>query len=365
MAGYSIRSLDELSRQARGFFTGAIEGAIASVWANTFTVFGKVLAACGFEQELRRKWLFAQIFASTADEVWLARHAFELGLKRYTALPALGSATWPAAPGTVVPAGLQLTRADGVTFTTLKDASADGNSVTLTLQADEPGSLGNTDAGTLLTFVDAVDLPDGITGAGLVDADGLGGGADPEKLEAFRARVLSRKRKPPQGGSAPDYETWVREALGAVVDRVYVASFANETRSVWVAFTVTDQPNGIPTPAQVTIAQAAINDPVRRPLCARAYAIRLQALPIPVQIKALRPDNTDTRISVETELAATFADLAEPGLPSGDTTLSKSWLTEAVSRAVGEGRHRMPLPLDDITVPAGYLPVLGPVTYTD
>lgn len=365
MAGYSIRSLVDLSRQARGFFTQSVEGAIASVWANTFTVLGKVIALCSFEQELRRKWLLDQIFASTADIVWLARHGFELGLTRYPALPALGSATWPATPGTVVPAGLQLTRPDGVTFTTLKDETAAGNAVTLALQADEPGSLGNTDPGTLLTFVDPGELPDGISGPGTIDADGLGGGADAEKVEQFRARVLRRKRNPPQGGAAPDYETWVGDALGAVVERVYPASFVNDTRSVWVAFTVNDQPHGIPTPAQVTIAQAAINDPVRRPLCARAYAIRLQELPIPVQIRRLQPDTTDTRISVETELAATFADLAEPGLPSGDTVLSKSWLTQAVSRAVGENRHQMPLPLDDIAVPPGYLPVLGPVTYTD
>ena len=55
------------------------------------------------------------------------------------------------------------------------------------------------------------------------------------------------------------------------------------------------------------------------------------------------------------------------GRPSGDTVFSRSWLDEAVSRAVGENRHVIAVPLADIVVPAGYLPVPAdvPVLYTD
>lgn len=366
MAGYEIRPLAELGRQARGFFTQSVPGAIASVWANTFTVFAKVLALLNFEHEQRRAWLFRQLFASTADRIWLLRHGFELGLTLDPAAYALGTVTLAATPGTVVPAGLQFTRADDATYTVVAGATATGNSVTLAVQADTAGLAGNLDAGATLSLVDPDDAPAGLGTVATVDV-GLAGGLDEEGLEPFRARVLARKRQPPQGGSAPDYETWTREALGSVVDRVFVASFVNDTRSVWVAFTVFDQPNGIPSEAQVAIVQNYVNDSVRRPVTARVYAIRLTPLPIPVEIQDLAPDTTDVRDSVRDEVVAEFIDRARPGLPDGTTVFSRSWISEAVSRAVGEDGHTLTLPAGNVRVPAGYLPVPAPipVLFTD
>lgn len=49
---------------------------------------------------------------------------------------------------------------------------------------------------------------------------------------------------------------------------------------------------------------------------------------------------------------------------AGDTfTLSRSWITEAISQASGEKRHVLSLPLDDVTLTNGEFPVLGSVTY--
>lgn len=367
MAGYEIRALADLAREARGFFTQAVRGVQALVYPNAFRVEGKVLALLNYEHELRRAHLYAQIFASTADEPWLIRHGYELGLTKAPAAFALGTATFAATPGTVVPAGLGLVRPDGLTLTVVAEAVASGNSVSLAVQADLPGLASNTEASTPLTLSpdnnDVVGL--GLTGT--VDTAGLAGGLDAEDLEAFRARVLARKRRPPQGGSAGDYETWVREALGSVVDRVFVDSFANDARSVWVAFTVTDQPYGIPSPGQVGIAQNYVNDAVRRPVTARVYVIRLEPLAVPVTLQDLRPDTDDVRDSIRAEIEAAFLDLAEPGRPSGDTVFSRSWLSEAVARAVGEASHTLVLPVGNVRVPPGYLPVPTPipVLYTD
>ena len=59
-------------------------------------------------------------------------------------------------------------------------------------------------------------------------------------------------------------------------------------------------------------------------------------------------------------------DRAEVGTSTA-AVFSRSWLDEAVSRAVGESRHVIAVPLADIVVPAGYLPVPAdvPVLYTD
>lgn len=368
MAGYSVRSLKELSQAARKYFTQSIDGAVASVWANTFTVVAKVLALIGQGLELRRAWLVRQLFASTADRVWLIRHGFELGLQPGPAMPALGTATAATTPGTLVPAGLQYARADGVTFTVQAAVTAFGNGVSLTLEADVPAAAGNAPAGTVLTLVDPADAPDGLALTATVDeasdGTGLSGGADEQDLEAFRAQVLYRKRNPPQGGSIPDYVEWVLAAVPKAA-QVFVDSFQNDSRSVWVQFTVSDQPNGIPTDGQVAAAQAYLDDPLRRPVTARVFVSASNPQAVDVVIGGLAPDTTDIRAAIEAEVAAVFADRGQPGLPSADFKLSASWLSEAVSRATGEDRHRLVSPAADLTFTAGQMPVLGTIAYTD
>lgn len=368
MAGYSVRSLTELSQAARKYITQSIDGAVASVWANTFTVLAKVLALIGQGLELRRKWLVRQLFASTADRVWLVRHGFELGLTLDPAAAAIGSASGSAPTGLVVPAGLQYARADGVVFDVIAPAAVSGSSVTLDLEADVAGAAGNTDAGTTLTLLDPADAPDGtpsqITVLAAADGTGLSGGADEEDIESFRGRVLYRKRNPPQGGSVPDYVAWVLAAVPTAV-AVYVDSFGNDSRSVWVQFTVSDQTNGIPSAGQVAAAQAYVDDPIRRPVTARAFVSPSNPVPVDIVIGGLSPDTNDIRASIEAEIAATFTDRAQPGTPSTPFVFSASWLDEAISRATGEDRHRLVSPAADLIFAAGDLPVLGTIDYTD
>ena len=365
MTGYTMRSLAQLAAEAKNAFVQSVQGTATKLLPNVWRVESKVLALLGFEMEQRRAWLVRQLFASTADEVWLRRHGFELGLQPFAALPALGTITLAAPNGIAIPAGLQFARADGMTFTGLASAVASGAMVTLTVQADAAGEAGNTDAGAVLTLVDVGDAPAGLAISAAVDTAGLGGGADPEGLEPFRARVLARKRKTPQGGSASDYEAWVREALGASVADVFVDSFQNDARSVWVAFTVTDQPNGIPSSAQVAIAQAYLDDPIRRPVTARVFVVAPIAAPVSVVIGGLAPDTPAIRAAVATEVAAVFADRAQPGTPSAPFVLSASWIDEAISRATGEDRHRLVAPAADLTFAAGTLPVYAAPTYVN
>ncbi|MCJ2108021.1 baseplate J/gp47 family protein [Methylobacterium sp. E-041] len=368
MAGYSVRSLAELSKTARGYFTGAIEGAVASVWANTFTVIGKVLALLDFEHDQRRAWLFKQMFASTADELWLARHAFELGLSASPGTAAIGQITVAAPIGLSVPAGLGFVRGDGVTYTTLTGATATVDGVTVYVEADAVGGLGNADAGTVLALSSDSATPVGLATQGAVapaaDGSGLTGGTDAEAVEALRARVLARRRNPPQGGAADDYRAWVHEALGTVRD-VFVDSFQNDSRSVWVMFTVTDQPNFVPTSTQVALVQAYLDDPLRRPVTARVFVSAPVPQAVPILIQALEPDTPDIRASIAAELAAVFIDRAEPGKPSQPFRLYRSWLEEAIGRAVGEDGHDLPMPAADIVFAAGQYPVLGAISYTD
>ena len=385
MAGYTVRSLSTLSGLARGYFTQSVSGAVASVWANTFTVVAKVLALAGFELEQRRAWLVKQLFASTADQVWLVRHGFELGLTLDPAAFALGSASGPAPAGLTVPAGLQYMRGDGVVFDVIAAATTSGATVTLDLEADSAGASGNTDAGTTLTLLDPADAPAGtpvqIAVLAASDGSGLSGGADEEDIETFRARVLYRKRNPPMGGSAADYAEWVQAAVSGAT--AYIDSYANDARAVWVQFTVLNLPAGvdptnqaavlaayvasqggicIPTEGQIATAQAYIDDTGRRPVTARAFVTPPQRALVDVVIANLSPATADVVQAIELEIAATFLDRARVGTPSDDFVLSASWLDEAISRATGEDSHTLVGP-GDLTFTAGQLPVLGSIAY--
>jgi uncharacterized phage protein gp47/JayE len=368
MAGYTIRSLAQLAAEATGAFVQSVQGTATKLWPNVWRVEGKVLALIGFEMEQRRAWLVRQLFASTAERVWLIRHGFELGLQPEPASTSMGTATATATPGAVVPIGLQYVRGDAVTYTVVANATAAGNSVSIALEADAPSAAGDTPAGTLLTLVNPDDAPIGLGTTCTVDAasdgTGLSGGTDEETTESFRARVLYRKRNPPQGGSIPDYIEWVLAAVPTAT-AVFVDSFQNDTRSVWVQFTVSDQPNGIPTAGQVAAAQAYVDDPIRRPVTARVFVSAPVPQAVNVVIGGLSPDTTDIRAAVAAEILATFTDRARPGQPSAPFVFSASWIDEAISRATGEDRHRRVAPAADLTFTSGNLPVFGSIAYAD
>ena len=319
MAGYTIRSLAQLAAEATGAFVQSVQGTATKLWPNVWRIESKVLALVGFEMEQRRAWLVRQLFASTADRVWLIRHGFELGLQPDPASTSIGTATAAAIPGTVVPIGLQYTRGDGATYSVVANATSAGNSVSLAQEADTAAAAGDTPAGIVLTLVNPDDAPVGLATTCTVDAasdgTGLSGGTDEESTAAFRARVLYRKRNPPQGGSIPDYVEWVLAAVPTAT-AVFVDSFQNDRRSVWVQFTVSDQPNGLPTPGQVAAAQAYVSDPIRRPVTARVFVSAPVPQPVNVVVGGLNPDTTDIRASVGAEIQATFLDRARPVQPS-------------------------------------------------
>ncbi len=355
---YSVPSLDDLSKRARQLFALALPGAKVDLWPSTHAVVGKVVASIGFEVHLRIDWLLRQVFASTADDEWLDRHGYELGVTRVEARRAIGDVLIVTTGSASFPAGLLFQRGDGALFRG-RVSGVCGGTVALSVEAVDPGPAGNTDPGATLTPLDATP---GFPASGTVNPAGLSGGADRETKERFRARVLTRKRKPSQGGARSDYAAWAAEAL-PTVRGVWVDSFVNDTRSVWVAFTVGDQPNGIPTPSQVAIVQAYLDDPIRRPVTARVFVVAPLPVIIPVVIARLSPDTPDTRSNAEAELAAVFAARARPSSPSQPFTLEYDWLDEAISGAVGEDSHDLVTPSGDIPFPVGYMPALGAVSY--
>lgn len=371
---YKNPSLDELSKRVRRLFAAAVNGADTSIWPNTWTILAKVLAPLALEFHLRLGWLYKQMFAKDADEVHLAKHGWERGVNRRPATRASGFATMAAGDGLILPAALRVQRSDGAVFISTAVATSLSGQIVLALRAETPGQLGNCNAAEPFSAVEpdvftaawhSSGLSDPVPTQWVITADqsGLGGGADLEDLESYRARVLKRKRNVPGGGNVADWNRWVSEVPG--VSRVIVDRFSNDIRSVWICVFMDGRDNNIPTASDIAVVQAAIDDPFVRPLTCNVVVVAPVLQPIDIRIADLVPDTAVMRAAVEAELFALFATKAEPATPSQLSTFPMAWIDQAIGLAPGYMSHRRLAPTDQIIiVTPGKLPSLGNIFFT-
>lgn len=231
--------------------------------------------------------------------------------------------------------------------------------VTLLVKAEVTGSQTNRDADGILTLADPVLWPT-LGEEATVGASGLGGGADVENDDNLRARALHRKRNPRSGGRLTDYET-----VALVVPGVFKAwAFRRPLAPGYLAlyFLFEGRPNSIPTSGDVVVVQAAV-DAERLIRIDDSVAIAPTPLPIDIEIHRLANDTAEVRETINTNLAAMYLDKCRPGIDGDTFTLSRSWISEAISQASGEDRHVLAWPLDDIVLTNGQFPVPGQVTY--
>jgi len=360
---FPIRSLDEISASVRGAMRQYLPGTDASLKQNVLRVIGKVQALLAHEYELRLKWIFSQLYLSTAtSEAIIRLHAAEYRILQKPASASAGEVTGTGQANAIYPAGVRFISA-GISYrtTTAFTANAAGD-FTASVQAESAGAATNREAAAELLLADPAlypTLPEKVTVAG----GGLGGGADIEQLEELRARALKRKASPPQGGALPDYENWALEVPGVV--NAWAANFADGfyTIGVWVLFK--GRANGIPELADLAAVDAYIAS--LRLVRARYYTMAPVAKPVDLSI-SLSPDTAAMRTSVTTALAQFFDATLEgtrlrPGLPDDPFTLPRAWLSEVISGVPGETSHILNEPSGGVVFQPGELPVLGTITW--
>ena len=148
-------------------------------------------------------WQALQIMPDTAEMEHLERWSSIWGIPRKAATRAaiISGISFSAADGTIMPAGTQMQRTDGVLYEVQADAVAVDGRVTPAIVAVDAGEAANADAGVALTLTSPVL---GIT-ATAVTTTAITGGADVETDASLRNRLLARIRTLPSGGAAQDY----------------------------------------------------------------------------------------------------------------------------------------------------------------
>jgi len=165
-----------------------------------------------------------------------------------------------------LPGGSQLLHAaTGVVYQTVAAVPLDAPTVTVTVRAsgdqaggDGSGTVGNLEAGQVLQFsspLPNVGKPATVTGTAVEGAEG-------EAEDVYRARVLRRFRRRPQGGAYADYQTWGTSVAG--IRSAYPYTGAPGEVDIYIESS--DDDDGVPSGAQLDAVLDAINfDPDEAP----------------------------------------------------------------------------------------------------
>jgi uncharacterized phage protein gp47/JayE len=294
-----------------------------------------------------------QAVIDRADTAHLDRWGASYGLARKPAQRASGMVALTGPTGQVIPASTLLLGSDGSEFITLVSTTIVDGGAMVAVQARQAGLAGNTQAGSILSL----SIPIGNVATGTVAAEGLTGGAERERDDPYRARLLDRLRRPPHGGNANDYVQWALELPG--VTRAWVNPLEAGPGTVTVRFVMDETyPEGIPTSADVAAVQAYIDRLDRRPVTAAVEVLAPVPKPLNVMVGQLAPNTPEVQSAIGAELADLIRRERAPG---GAIHLSMIW--EAVAIATGERSHRILAPTADVTHAAGEIATLGAITF--
>lgn len=289
-----------------------------------------------------------QILPDTATDT-LERHGSLWGIPRKQASKAVGTVALTASAVATVAAGTVLQAADGTQYETLAEYSLESGVNDVTVRAVLAGKAGNISASSPLSLVSPIS---GVQSSATVIL--ISGGADKEGDEDYRARILARIRKTPQGGAAHDYVSWALEIAGVTRAWCYPEELGPGT--VTVRFVRDDDENPIPDATEVQVVADHIAD--LRPVTADVTVIAPVAVPITFQIQAASPSTSLVRSAIEASLRALIRAESEPG-----ETLLISHIREAISMAAGEYDHVLVAPAANVNHSAGHMATFGGITW--
>lgn len=296
-----------------------------------------------------------QAIPDTAEDEYLLRWVaiwLPDGRKPATFATGLNAVQVTGTPGTAIPSGTMLVRRDGQQYKTTADAFLSGSTGLVSVISVSAKSVTNTAAGVSLTLFQPVA---GLSSTALVVSPGITGGNDEEAITALRARLVRRIQKPPQGGSADDYETWALEVPG--ITRAWVKPMYLGAGTVAV-FVASDTSGTAPIPDAGTVSAAQAYIEVRAPVTATVYVMAPTVLTVNIVAK-LSPNTIATQAAARAELQDLFLREAEP---AGTIPISK--IREAISIASGVDDSLVTSPSADIVAGAGQIPVLGSIIWS-
>lgn len=322
-------SVSQLRRSNAGVYSRVLAGAVHGLY--------------GFVEYISK-----QCFFDTAEEQYLDRWASIFGVKRKAATKASGTIKFSYSGSQVlIPTGTVLQSEDSVRYRTTSAVDSTGVS---SIEAIETGDDGNQTAGDVLTLTSPIE---GVYSEAVIV--GLAGGADAEDDESLRARLLSRAKETPNGGTKSDYVQWALEVPG--VTRAWCFPEGSGIGTVDVLFVCDDTEEIIPNEAMLQRVKDYID--TKRPVTAHLTVAAPTLVKVPITISGLIPATDAVKEAVKAELMELFRQEAEPGV-----RVFLSHIRASISAAMGEEDHTLVSPTSDpIPGSSSQLLTLGDITW--
>lgn len=284
----------------------------------------------------------------TATSDALERWAALFGVYRVQGVKSYGVAEFTSVPTwTPIPIGSRLVRPDGFEYITNAAPFWVPNSWYGTLQATEPGTVGNFDG-----YLRLVEPSAGV-GDVLVS---ISFGVDRESDEDLRARFLDVLRAPPQGGTAADFERWCLAVSGVTRAWVLEPSAGSPTFAIHIANDALLPAAPVASGAIVTATQAAVDAAKVVTADPAVQAAAFVALDPEI---TLSPNTAETQAAVSAEIVAMLDRQAGPGV-----TITLSKIQAAVAGAPGLVDFTITDPVADVTPGGANVVYLGTPVYS-
>lgn len=294
------------------------------------------------------QWLEKQLFPETCDDDLL--HLHSVGVPRRQASTASGPLIFIGTNGSVIDAGT-LVQVDGLEYSTVQDATLVAGTVTVEIEALAVGVAGSQAAGVQMTLVSPVV---GVSATATVGADGITGGADIEKFDNWRDRIMRRRARIPRGGAEGDWAEWALQVPG--VTRAWEEPMGMGPGSVVVRIMADDAADG-PGPSLQLLQDAFAYIANQRNVTAHVYVIAPE-LDLFVPQLGITPDNSSTRAAVDQALQDLVLRAGKPG-----GTLPISSIRTAIGTAAGVTDYELKWPTASVAHAHGHLPVWGGVEW--
>lgn len=364
MAGFPISNPSQLTRRLESLMEAAIREARPNVEPaaiaravrsprGMLAIIIRTYVLGLYEVHLHLRWWGQQYFPDTAELEFLLRHAAIWGVVQRPATFAIGRAEVEGVPGTVIPAG-RLLQGAGIIYEVLAaETIGDNGGAALDVRATLAGPIGNAAAGTPLSVLG--NPIDGLAAqVATVDDQGLNGGTEIETAPALLGRLLAEIQEPAHGGAKFDYPRWVTNKFAAAQVEAYGDWVGRGSVGVVVAMGSRYSPR-VPTEAELEAIAAEIE--IQRPVTAERVIVPVQLKAVTHTIK-LAPFTVQAKAAVEAAIRTFYAAEARIGAP-----VYLSRLSEAISSAAGEYRHRLVAPAADVASLAYELPVPGAISF--
>lgn len=206
-----------------------------------------------------------------------------------------------------LPAGTTLLRSETrILYQTVAAVALDAPTVQLRIKAigdesggDGSGAIGNLTNGDVLTFA---NLPPNVASQVTVVSQ-VTTGADAETTDAYRARIVRRVQRRPQGGAYADYQAWGEEVEGIVAIYPYAGDPGEVDIYVEASEASSGSPDGIPTAPQLdaVLESIELNEAglaTRRPVNAAPNVLPISRVAFAVTISGLDPETQENKDAI-------------------------------------------------------------------